>query len=85
MNIYKWSQDGQAWEGAVDDANIDGGGVYVDMENTATDVKIGCNYTGGAEASFFPGEIMMSFMTRRELSAATAEKVALQMVRLMEL
>lgn len=84
MTLYLYT-DGVGWGGAVDDADIDGGGVYANMENTATDVHVGCDFTGGAESLFFPGEIMMPFMTVRLLSAEEAEKVALKMVEIMEL
>lgn len=91
MSVFRWDGAVLAWNGAVDDANIDGGGVYVDMENTATNVHIGADYTGGAVSLFFPGEVMMPFMTMRDLSVTNnygitgAEIVARQMVRIMEL
>ena len=85
MSIYLWNSG--AWLGAVDDTLIDGAGAYVDMEDTATPVMIwGADTAAGpVAAEWFDGETMLPFMTRRELSAAQAELVARQMVRLMEL
>lgn len=85
INIYRWDGGTRTWNGAVDDADIDGGGVYVDMEDTAELVFIGATNTGGAAAEFFDGEIMMPWYTRRELSAADALRVAQGMIRLMGL
>ena len=84
MNIYLWN--GGTYLGVLDDADIDGGGAYVDMEaGTGGVVRIGASNTGGAAAEFFDGEIMMPWMTMRELSADEARLVAQQMVKLMGL
>jgi len=86
INVYRWDGATHGWDGAVDDADIDGGGVYVDMENTAELVFIGADNTGGAAANFVgPGEIMLPWYTRRELSADDARRAALTMVRIMGL
>lgn len=85
MNIYRWDGVTRVWDGVVDDANIDGGGVYIDMEDNANDVNIGASFAGGAASEFWPGEMMMPWYTRRELTAADAERAALLMVRIMGL
>lgn len=93
MNIYLYT-DGVGWNGVVDDIDDNGGGgPYVDMEDTAQPVMIGAGDTAGGPVpdEFWPGEMMMPFMTRRDLSEADifgvsgAERVARQMVRIMEL
>lgn len=86
MNLYRWDGETHDWDGAVDDALIDGAGVYVDMEvGTGGDVRIGASNTGAAAAEFWPGEIMLPFLTMRELSAGDAERAAAIMVRIMGL
>jgi hypothetical protein len=85
INLYGWTTG--EWMGAIDDTTINGAGAYVDMENTATPMMIGAADTaaGPVAAEWFDGEIMLPFMTRRELSVNDALRVARQMVRLMEL
>lgn len=87
MDLYRWDGAAGAWDGAVDDTDINGIGVYIDMEDTVQPVMIGAADTaaGPVSAEWFPGEVMMPWMTMRELSAGEAEAVALAMVRLMEL
>jgi hypothetical protein len=87
INIYRWDGASETWDGAVDDADITGAGVYVDMEDTAQPVMIGAADTGAGPvaAEFFDGDICMPFMTMRELSAADARKAAELMVHLMGL
>lgn len=91
MNLYSWVAAGggvgtdNEWLGAVDDADVDGGGVYAAMENTDQPVNIGASFAGGAASEWFPGEIMLPWMTRRELSGLDARRAALTMVRIMGL
>ena len=83
LNIYLWEGDGHSWLGAVDDT--DGtAGVYVDMEDTVQPVMIGASDAAAAER-FWPGEMMLPFMTRRELSAGDARRVAETMVHILGL
>ena len=84
INIYRWDGATHGWDGAVDDANIDGGGAYLNMEDTAELVVIGAK-DSGVPAEWFDGEIMMPWYTRRELSAVDARRAALTMVRIMGL
>ena len=85
MNLYLWNGATHNWDGAVDDADVDGGGVYAQMVDTAQIVTIGASYAGGAVSEWFPGELMMPWYTRRELSAADAEDAARLMVKIMGL
>ena len=86
MNLYRWDGATHGWDGAVDDTLIDGAGVYVDMEvGLGGDVRIGASNTGAAAAEFWPGEIMLPFLTMRELSAGGARRVAEMMVHLLGL
>lgn len=85
MSVYRWDGATRNWDGAVDDATIDGGGVYGDMVDTAQVVTIGADYALGVAAEWFDGDLMMPFYTRRELTAADAERAARLMVRIMGL
>ena len=87
INMYLWEGNGHSWMGAVDDTDQNGVGVYVDMEDTAQPVMIGAGDTAGgpAAAGFWPGEMMLPFMTRRELSAGDARRVAETMVHILGL
>ena len=70
--------DSQAgWLGRTDDADNDGAGVYVAMENTATVVTIGAGLTAGGPvaAEFWDGDIMLPFITGRELSEGDCHKL----------
>jgi len=86
INIYRWDGATRGWDGAVDDtdANV-GAGPYVDMEDLAQPVMIGAQDDGGVVEEWFNGEMMLAFMTRRDLGATGARMVAEQMVRLMRL
>lgn len=86
INIYLYT-DGVGWNGAVDNTDSSGVGVYVDMENTGQPVMIGAadGAAGPNPSNFWPGDMWGPFMTRVELSAEEAQLVALTMVRMMGL
>ena len=66
-----------------DDADIDvGAGPYVDMEDTAQEVRIGAEGTPG---EWWDGDISMAWATRRDIGAGGAEKAARIMVKLLGL
>lgn len=86
MNLYRWDGATHNWDGEIGDVEIDGGGAYADMEvGLGGDVRIGASNTGGAAAEWWPGEMMLPWMTMRELSAGDARRAALTMVRIMGL
>ncbi len=86
MSLYRWDGATHNWDGVVDDTLINGAGVYADMEvGLGGDVRIGASNTGAAAAEFWPGEMMLPFLTMRELTAADAQRAALKMVRIMGL
>ena len=87
INLYLWDGATKSYLGAVDDTTLDGGGVYVDMEDTAQHVSIGAADTaaGPVPATWFGGDIALPFMTRRQLSAGEAEKAVLTIVELLGL
>jgi len=55
------------------------------MEDLAQPIMIGAQDDGGVVEEWFNGEMMLAFMTRRDLGATGARLVAEQMVRLMRL
>lgn len=89
MNLYLWDMV-NGWQGAVDNANSNGVGIYVDMEDTAEHVTIGAASVaaGPTEAEWWPGEIALPFMTLGDLSNTTggvtyAERAATLMRRML--
>jgi len=92
MSIYLWDNVNK-WSGAVDDTDNVGAGVYVDMEDTVQPVMVGASDTAGgpAAAEFWPGEVVLPFFTRADLSGAAgngltyAENAARIIVELMGL
>ncbi len=80
------------WRGAVDNADSNGIGAYVDMVDTAEHVTIGAASVAGGptEAEWWPGEIVLPFMCLGDLSATVrgvtrAERVTAIMRRMLGL
>jgi len=81
------------WRGAVDNGDSNGAGVYVDMEDTVQPVMVGAADTGAGPVAgqFWPGEVVLPFISRADLSGAAgngltyAENAARIMVELMGL
>ena len=69
INLYAGDFSAETWLGAVDDADANGVGVYVDMENTAETVNIGSDTSAGG-AEFFLGSMALVWVTARELTEA---------------
>jgi len=89
INLYLWDNAGK-WQGAVDNVDNNGVGVYVDMEDTVQPVMVGA-FDTAAVAGHWPGEIVLPFFSRADLSGVAgnglsyAENAARIMVELMGL
>ena len=92
IDLYLWDNVNK-WLGVVDDTDDNGGGGYVDMEDTVQPVMVGA-YDGAAgpvASDFWPGEVVLPFISRADLSGTAgngltyAENAARIMVELMGL